>query len=181
MTKGNRTIAFAGMLLAGTLFCNLSACTGSKADQEKIADVAAEAAEEGPAVANATADPANNDQPMTAQNGDWTTTPSGLKYQVIKEGNGPKPKATDVVTVYYTGMLENGQVFDSTDAHGGQPISFPLNQVIPGWTEGLQLMPVGSKYRFIIPGDLAYGPRGMGPIPPNATLIFDVELVKIGE
>lgn len=176
----------AGLVFCSTAFCSLSACAGSKSEQEKIADTAVEAAEEGPAVADATADPANNNQPMTAKGkeingGEWTKLPSGLEYQVIKEGKGEKPKATDVVSVYYTGYLTDGTVFDSTDFHGGQPISFPLNQVIPGWTEGVQLMPVGSQYRFRIPANLAYGERGGGPIPPNATLIFDVELVSIGK
>lgn len=176
----------AAVTVAGAALTSLTACAGAKAEQDKIADTAVEAAEEAPAVENATGDPAALDQPMTEtakqiNAGNWIKLPSGLEYQVIKEGKGPKPTATDVVTVYYTGYLTDGQVFDSTDAHGGDPISFPLNQVIPGWTEGLQLMPVGSQYRFRIPGNLAYGPRGMGPIPPNATLIFDVELLKIGQ
>lgn len=170
-------------MLSGSAF-SLTACAGTKSEQDKIADTAVEAAEEGPAVANATGDPAANNQPMTDKakglnDGNWTKLPSGLEYQVLKEGNGPKPSAADVVTVYYTGYLTNGDVFDSTDLHGGEPATFPLSQVIPGWTEGVQLMPVGSQYRFRIPSELAYGPRGGGPIPPNATLIFDVELLKI--
>lgn len=172
--------------LSGAACFSLSACTGSKAEQDKIADTAVEAAEETTNVADATGDPAALDQPMTDQakalnEGEWTKLPSGLEYQVIKEGTGAKPSATDVVTVYYTGYLTNGTIFDSTDSHGGQPATFPLNQVIPGWTEGLQLMPVGSQYRFRIPANLAYGERGGGPIPPNSTLIFDVELLKIGQ
>jgi FKBP-type peptidyl-prolyl cis-trans isomerase len=104
------------------------------------------------------------------------TTASGLQYQILKEGTGDKPNATDVVTVNYQGSLISGKAFDSGDG-----ISFPLNGVIPGWTEGLQLMQVGARYRFFIPGPLAYGERGAGSIiPPNSTLIFDVDLVKIG-
>lgn len=112
----------------------------------------------------------------------YTTTSSGLKYKVIKKGNGTQhPKATDYVNVKYTGKLENGKVFDSTDNHGGQPIGFPLNRVIPGWTEGVQLMVPGDVYQFVIPANLGYGAQGVpGTIPPNATLIFDVELVSIG-
>ncbi len=105
------------------------------------------------------------------------TTASGLQYQVIKEGTGPKPKATDKVKVHYTGTLTGGQKFDSS-VDRGQPAEFVLNQVIPGWTEGVQLMSVGSKYKFVIPSALAYGERA-GPIPPNSTLVFDVELLEI--
>jgi len=106
------------------------------------------------------------------------STPSGLLYEVVKQGNGPKPKATDTVEVHYTGTLISGTKFDSS-VDRGQPATFPLNGVIPGWTEGLQLMPVGSKFKFYIPANLAYGEHGPGPIGPNATLIFDVELLKI--
>ncbi|MBR7128245.1 MAG: FKBP-type peptidyl-prolyl cis-trans isomerase [Lentisphaeria bacterium] len=107
------------------------------------------------------------------------TTASGLQYEVITEGNGDKPAKTDVVKVHYTGMLLNGQVFDSS-VQRGEPAQFGLNQVIAGWTEGLQLMTCGSKYKFYIPAKLAYGERGAGEmIPPSATLIFEVELLDI--
>ncbi len=107
------------------------------------------------------------------------TLESGLQYQVIKPGNGPKPTASDKVNVHYHGTLTNGQVFDSS-VERGQPISFPLNGVIKGWTEGLQYMPVGAKYKFFIPYDLAYGSREAGPtIKPYSALIFEVELLGI--
>jgi peptidylprolyl isomerase len=106
---------------------------------------------------------------------------SGLQYEVLVEGTGPSPTAADQVTVHYTGYLEDGTVFDSSLARA-EPATFPLGRVIPGWTEGLQLMKVGAKYRFTIPSDLAYGERGSPPtIPSNATLIFVVELIKIGK
>lgn len=109
------------------------------------------------------------------------TLPSGLQYLVLQAGTGPKPKATDEVTVHYKGTLLNGKQFDSSYDRG-EPISFPLNQVIPGWTEGVQLMPVGSKYRFFIPYQLAYGEKGAGQdIPPYSVLIFEVELIKFGK
>jgi FKBP-type peptidyl-prolyl cis-trans isomerase len=107
------------------------------------------------------------------------TTASGLQYQVIRPGSGPTPKPTDTVRVKYKGTLLSGKEFDSTDAHGGQPAEFVLNQVIPGWTEGVALMPVGSKYKFWIPSNLAYGPTGQAPIGPNSTLVFEVELLAI--
>jgi FKBP-type peptidyl-prolyl cis-trans isomerase FklB len=104
-------------------------------------------------------------------------TPTGLQYKVIKEGTGPKPKATDTVEVKYRGTLVDGTEFDSSK---DQTVSFPINGVIKGWTEALQLMPVGSKWQVVIPSDLAYGERQAGPqIGPNATLVFDVELVSI--
>ncbi len=108
-----------------------------------------------------------------------TTTPSGLQYEVLEEGTGPKPTADQSVTVHYTGKLIDGTVFDSS-VQRGEPITFSLRQVIRGWTEGLQLMPRGSKYRLFIPANLAYGERGAGSdIGPNETLIFDVELLDI--
>jgi len=107
--------------------------------------------------------------------------PDGLQYKVLTEGNGPKPSATDTVTVNYRGTLIDGKEFDSSYKRG-QPASFPVNGVIKGWTEALQLMPVGSKWQIFIPADLAYGDRGAGAdIGPGATLIFEVELLSIGE
>lgn len=107
------------------------------------------------------------------------TLPSGLQYQVLKEGDGKKPKATDKVRCHYEGTLINGTVFDSSYKRG-EPAVFPLNQVIAGWTEGLQLMQEGAKYRFFIPYNLAYGERGAGAsIPPYAALVFDVELIDV--
>lgn len=107
------------------------------------------------------------------------TLPSGLQYKVLREGDGRKPSATDKVECHYEGTLINGEVFDSSYRRG-ETATFGLNQVIKGWTEGLQLMQEGAKYRFFIPYDLAYGERGAGQsIPPYAALIFDVELIKV--
>jgi len=107
------------------------------------------------------------------------TTASGLQYEVLKATDGPKPKATDKVTVHYKGTLLNGQTFDSSYDRG-ETIEFPLNGVIKGWTEGVQLMSVGSKYKFFIPHNLAYGEQGAGgSIKPFSTLVFEVELFKI--
>lgn len=107
------------------------------------------------------------------------TLPSGLQYQILKEGNGPKPKATDKVKVHYHGTLVDGTVFDSS-VDRGQPISLGLNNVIAGWTEALQLMPVGSKWKLFIPSELGYGDRDAGPvIKGGSTLIFEVELLAI--
>ncbi|HET8941144.1 MAG TPA: FKBP-type peptidyl-prolyl cis-trans isomerase [Rudaea sp.] len=105
-------------------------------------------------------------------------TASGLQYEVIKQGNGPKPSKTDTVTVDYTGTTIDGTKFDSS-IDRGQPVKFPLTNVIPGWTEAFQLMPVGSEYKLYIPAKLAYGERGQGSIGPDATLIFDVKLISI--
>jgi FKBP-type peptidyl-prolyl cis-trans isomerase FklB len=109
------------------------------------------------------------------------TLPSGLQYKILKEGTGPKPTASDTVECNYRGTLINGTEFDSTAKHGGQPAKFPVTGVIKGWTEALQLMPVGSKWQLFIPPDLAYGERGAGggEIGPNSTLIFEVELLNI--
>jgi FKBP-type peptidyl-prolyl cis-trans isomerase FkpA len=107
-----------------------------------------------------------------------TVTESGLQYSVVTKAEGPKPTATDTVTVHYVGTLLDGTEFDSS-VKRGQPATFPLNQVIPGWTEGVQLMSVGEKYKFVIPADLAYGDQGAGTIPAGATLLFDVELLSI--
>jgi FKBP-type peptidyl-prolyl cis-trans isomerase len=107
------------------------------------------------------------------------TTPSGLEYEVITKGTGAQPKATDTVKVDYVGKLLDGTTFDSSIARG-QPALIPLDQVIPGWAEGLQLMNVGSKYKLTIPSALAYGPQGAGQtIPPNSTIVFEVTLLGI--
>lgn len=107
------------------------------------------------------------------------TTASGLQYKINQQGQGKQPAATSMVTVHYTGKLLDGKVFDSS-VERGEPVDFPLNQVIPGWTEGLQLMKEGSKATFYIPAQLAYGEQGIADtIPPNSTLIFDVELIKV--
>jgi len=110
-----------------------------------------------------------------------TVTESGLQYSVITAAEGAKPAATDKVTVHYKGTLIDGTEFDSSIARG-EPISFPLNGVIKGWQEGVQLMSVGSKYKLVLPSDLAYGDRGAGPkIGPNSVLVFEVELLAIGD
>jgi len=109
------------------------------------------------------------------------TTASGLQYEVITEGKGAHPKASDTVTVHYKGTLLNGEEFDSSYSRN-QPVTFPLGNVIPGWTEGVQLMTPGSKYKFYIPSALGYGERGAGvKIGPNETLVFEVELLSVGE
>ena len=106
-------------------------------------------------------------------------TPSGLQYEVIADGSGPRPAANDDVRVHYEGTLIDGTVFDSSYERG-EPVEFNLSMVIPGWTEGVQLMNEGSSYRFFIPSDLAYGPQGAGgSVPPNAVLIFKVELLSV--
>lgn len=131
------------------------------------------------AEAKAKAEKEKMDKVLNETYGSAKTTASGLRYITELEGNGASPKATDTVTVHYSGYLLNGTKFDSS-VDRGQPATFPLNQVIRGWTEGLQLMKVGGKTKFIIPSELGYGAQGAGGvIPPNAWLIFDVELIKI--
>jgi FKBP-type peptidyl-prolyl cis-trans isomerase len=133
-----------------------------------------------PAADKPAAQPAASAPAATAPKGDMITTASGLKYQVLKKGTGTvSPKATDTVNVHYHGTLLDGTVFDSS-VERGQPISFPLNGVIPGWTEGVQIMKVGDKFKFEIPPNLAYGANSPSPkIPPNSTLVFEVELLAI--
>lgn len=138
----------------------------------------AEAERQSQAAANA----AEGDKFLLANRGEEgvQVTDSGLQYKVIEMGDGVKPAATDRVTVHYRGTLLSGEEFDSSYSRN-QPMTFQLDQVIPGWTEGVQLMPVGSKFMFWIPPNLAYGPNGGGPIGPNATLTFEVELLGIEE
>ncbi|MGH8114268.1 MAG: FKBP-type peptidyl-prolyl cis-trans isomerase [Rhodanobacteraceae bacterium] len=108
-------------------------------------------------------------------------TSDGLQYQVITQGTGPRPKATDTVQVNYTGSFVNGQEFDASAKHGSGPAKLSLDNVFPGFKEAMMLMPVGSHYKFVIPSDLAYGSEPKSGFPPNETLIFDVTLVKIGD
>ncbi len=117
---------------------------------------------------------------MNAKKDGVVSLPSGLQYKILKEGDGKSPKATDSVTVDYRGTLTNGKEFDSSYSRG-QPATFNLNQVIAGWTEGVQLMKEGAKWEFFIPGELAYGESGAagGVIGPDETLIFEVELIKV--
>ncbi len=116
---------------------------------------------------------------QNAQRDGVMVTESGLQYEVLEEGDGGvSPSETDTVLAHYEGRLSNGDVFDSS-IERGEPTEFALNQVIPGWTEGLQLMETGDKYRFYIPSELAYGQNGQGPIPPFAALVFDVELLEV--
>jgi hypothetical protein len=132
------------------------------------------------AVAQSTAapDPIGIALATQAAGSDVQTTASGLQYRVITEGTGAKPTASDTVTVNYRGIFQDGREFDSSYSRN-QPATFPLNQVIPGWIEGVQLMSVGSKYVFTIPSELAYGAAGRPGIPPNATLVFEIELLDI--
>lgn len=113
-----------------------------------------------------------------AKREDVKTTESGLQYEVLEKGEGEKPGKTDTVKVHYTGELLSGEVFDSSRERG-EPVTFALNQVIPGWTEGLQLMSEGARYKLYIPSELAYGPGGNRAIGPNETLVFDVELLEV--
>jgi FKBP-type peptidyl-prolyl cis-trans isomerase FklB len=138
-----------------------------KVQQEKMQEVGAANKKEGDAFLAAN----------KAKDG-VVTLPSGLQYKILKEGTGPKPTTTDSVVCNYRGTLINGTEFDSS-YKSGQPVTFPVTGVIKGWTEALQLMGVGSKWQLFIPSDLAYGPNGRPPIEPNATLIFEVELLSI--
>ena len=107
------------------------------------------------------------------------STDSGLQYEVTKEGTGASPKSGDSVKVHYTGTLITGEKFDSSRDHGSEPVTFPIDQVIPGWTEALKLMKIGGQYKLTIPPKLAYGPQGRPGIPPNSVLLFDVELIDV--
>jgi len=128
----------------------------------------------------AMAEPASQFLARNAKKFGVVTTPSGLQYEVLKEGSGPKPTSSDAVIVEYDGKLANGETFDSSASHGG-PAPLPVDGLIPGFTEALQLMSPGARYRFWIPPQLAYGERGAGGgvIPPNALLIFDIHLLAV--
>ena len=145
--------------------------------------VSAETAEESDAGAHQESETAMTDNSDTgaasSDSGDFQSTPSGLKYKIVKPGNDKKPKPTDTVLCHYKGWLDNGKVFDSSYDRG-QPIDFPLNGVIAGWTEGLQLIGEGGEIELEIPSELGYGASGAGAdIPPNATLHFKVELLEV--
>jgi FKBP-type peptidyl-prolyl cis-trans isomerase FkpA len=145
---------------------------------EQLSDLANAKAEEDAKVSKAQSEKFLQDN---AKREGVTVTDSGLQFEVVEAGKGAKPAVDDIVTVHYTGSLSDGTVFDSS-VERGEPATFSLGQVIPGWTEGLQLMSVGAKYKLYIPSDLAYGEEGAGQsIPPNAALVFDVELLSIGE
>jgi len=167
------------MAVAVALMMGMASCGGNsdKTSEGGNDTTAQQAQEEAPIMDNWTL--GHKFLTENAKNDSVKQTESGLQYLVIKEGNGAKPGPTDVVTVHYTGTLIDGTVFDSS-VERGEPATFPLDQVIPGWTEGLQLMSEGSKYRLFIPSELAYGEKGAGDqILPNSTLIFDVELIKV--
>jgi FKBP-type peptidyl-prolyl cis-trans isomerase FklB len=151
----------------------------SKEDEQKVMSEMQQMAQQ--AQANAGTENAAKGKAYLEENGKKqgvTTTPSGLQYEVLKEGSGKKPTAEQTVKVHYHGTLIDGTVFDSS-VERGMPIEFPLNGVIKGWTEGVQLMAIGSKFKFTIPSELAYGANGPGEIGANSTLIFEVELFEI--
>lgn len=147
--------------------------------QSRMAEVQAEMQKEASAKAGKAKEEGKSFLTTNGKREGVKTTASGLQYEVIKEGKGAKPVPTDKVNVHYHGTLINGKVFDSS-VQRGEPITFGVQEVIKGWTEGLQLMSVGSKFKFFIPSDLAYGDNGAGPdIGPGETLVFEVELLKI--
>lgn len=172
-------VAFLGVgsLLAATS-CNSNTTGGNDSDSLAVETTTPYDGVNVPndSIAKIFADPAKKSE--VATDSTYAQTASGLKYMIVKEGKGDSPKPTDVVKVHYEGKLLDGTVFDSSYSRG-EPASFPLNQVIPGWTEGLQLMKEGGKAVFYIPSNLAYGPQGAGPIPPNSDLIFTVELLDV--
>jgi len=164
-------VAMAAMLMSGMASCGGNSTSSETATQEAAPDYGQQIKD------NKTLGREFMEQ--NAKNDSVVQTQSGLQYMVLKEGNGAKPGPTDEVTVHYTGRLLDGTVFDSS-VERGEPATFPLDKVIAGWTEGLQLMSEGSEYRLFIPSELAYGSKGSGDkILPNSTLIFDVQLIKV--
>ncbi|MBQ9577648.1 MAG: FKBP-type peptidyl-prolyl cis-trans isomerase [Muribaculaceae bacterium] len=164
-------MAMAALLMTGMASCSSNSSSSENAQEESTPDYGQQIKD------NKTLGREFMEQ--NAKNDSVVQTTSGLQYMVLKEGNGTKPGPEDTVTVHYTGKLLDGTVFDSS-VERGEPATFPLNQVIPGWTEGLQLMGEGAQYRLFIPSELAYGSKGAGDqILPNSTLIFDVELIKV--
>ena len=160
-------------LTAPALALALAACGGQKAANNNVAANTTAAAPVAPPAPATTANAA-----APAAQGEWLTTASGLRYRKVGgAGIGPKPSPTDVVTLNYVGQLTDGTEFDSSR---GTPVTFPLPQLIVGWQEGVPLMSVGDTYEFLVPPEIGYGPRGSGPIPPNATLYFRIELLGIG-
>lgn len=182
-----KTIKYLASALVLTAGMTMVSCNGNKtaaaADSDSMATEAVAKATDSlnapSELAKIFTDPSRKSETPTDTT--YAETPTGLKYMVLKEGTGDRPSADDTVTVHYTGELLNGQVFDSSVSRG-EPASFPLNRVIPGWTEGLQLMKAGGKAVFYIPSALAYGSAGAPPmIGPDADLIFTVELISVGE
>lgn len=181
MNKKSKVLMAAALCSAAIL----TSCSGSKkADTDSDTIVIPQetaVADEAPEGYNAAFFNDQNKKADTPSDSTWMQTETGLKYVVVKEGEGEAPTATDAVTVHYTGMLTDGTIFDSSVVRG-EPATFPLGQVIPGWTEGLQLMKTGGKTVFYIPSDLAYGANGApGAIPPDADLIFEVELISVNK
>lgn len=173
-------IAAGLMLFSGVLAsCSGNKTTNEAADSDTTTENTVSMPENRDPIADVFADPARKSE--VATDSTYAETPSGLKYMVMTEGTGKAPGAEDAVTVHYTGKLTTGYIFDSSVTRG-EPATFPLNRVIPGWTEGLQLMKEGGKTIFYIPSNLAYGPAGAPPtIGPDEDLIFEVELIKVGE
>jgi peptidylprolyl isomerase len=182
-------LAMVAALTVTVAACGSQAGTGSTGAATPAAEVTNPAPEAAVPTAAAAAVPTSNlpsgadltvdKLPGEAATGEIKTTPSGLRYVVLKEGTGAKPTANSNVQVDYTGYLTDGTKFDSS-VDRGQPAKFALNGVIPGWTEGLQLMAPGAKYKLIVPPELGYGPTGYPPvIPPNAWLVFDVDLQQV--